>query len=403
VKVLVTHPGSSLYGSDRMLLETLIGMVDAGLDAVLTVPQDGPLVEEAERHGVPVVLSPVPVLRKSALSLRGFAALARSAAAGLVRGGVVLRRVRPDVVYVSTLTTPTWILLARAAGAPVVGHVHEAESGPSRWLQRLMTAPLLACSALLVNSTYALDVLAHSWPELRSRSTVVLNGVAGPPPAVPPPPRPAGPVRLLYVGRLSERKGVLVALAALEELLRTGVDVRLDLVGDVFAEHAEFAHRLHDRVARSELRDHVAIHGFAVDVWTHLSACDILLVPSVLPEPFGNSAVEGVLAARPVIASRTGGLPEAVGHFTSTRLVAPGDPVDLAAAIRTVISSLPEVAAAAQRDAARAAALYAPRRYRDDVVAHVLATVRSPGLPSARALVARGWSVLGRRDVEELT
>jgi len=403
VKVLVSHPGASLYGSDRMLLESLIGMVEAGLDAVLTVPEDGPLVEQAKRHGVPVVLCPAPVLRKSALSPRGFAALARETAVGVVRGWGTLRRLRPDVVYVSTLTTPTWTLLARVAGAPVVGHVHEAESGPPRWVQRLITAPLLTCSSLLVNSTYALDVLARSWPGLRNRSTVVLNGVAGPPAADPPPPRPARPVRLLYVGRLSERKGVLVALAALEELLSTGVDVRLDLVGDVFAEHAEFARHLHDRVGRPELRDHVAIHGFAADVWDHLSTCDVLLVPSVLPEPFGNSAVEGVLAARPVIASRTGGLPEAVGHFTSTRLVAPGDPVDLAAAIRTVISSLPEVAADAQRDAARAAALYAPRRYRDDVVAHVLATVRSPGLPSARALVARGWSVLGRRDVEELT
>nr|WP_166606609.1 glycosyltransferase [Kineococcus siccus] len=367
-----------------MLLESLAGFVDAGAEVVLTVPGPGPLVGLAEDLGVEVLVRPVPVLRKSALSLRGGAALAGATVAAAVRGAALLRRLRPDVAYVSTLTTPSWIALARALRVPVVCHVHEAESTAAPAVQRVLTAPLLAATSVLVNSTFALEVLERSWPRLRGRSTVVLNGVAGPPTPAGARPRAAGPVHLLYVGRLSERKGVLVAVEALGRLLGAGLDVRLDLVGDVFAEHEDFGRRLRARLAEPALADRVALHGFSADVWGHLAACDVLLVPSVLPEPFGNTAVEGVLAGRPVVASATGGLPEAVGGFASVRLVAAGDAAALADAVRTLVGDLPAVSAAALSDAGAAATRYAPGRYRADVAGQVLAVARRAARPAVR-------------------
>jgi len=372
VRVLVTHPGASLYGSDRMVLESVSGLLEAGAQVVLTVPGDGPLVAEARRRGAGVVLAPVPVLRKSALSLRGGLALAGSVVAGVGAGAGVLQRVRPDVVYVSTLTTPSWVVLARAAGRPVVCHVHEAETSPPLVVQRLLTAALLTATSVLVASDYALGVLTRAWPRLRGRSTVVRNGVAGPPAPPSLRRRDAGGARLLYVGRLSERKGVLVAVEALRLLLAGGADVRLDLVGDAFTEHAAFAARLRERLDDPALAGRTTVHGFAADVWGHLAAADVLLVPSVLPEPFGNTAVEGVLAARPVVASDTGGLPEAVGDVASARLVPAGDAAALAEAVRRLVADLPAVSAEALADAPRAAARHAPARYRAEVATAVL-------------------------------
>ncbi|MEZ0490675.1 glycosyltransferase [Kineococcus sp. TBRC 1896] len=367
LRVLLVHPGAGLYGSDRMLLESVRALVAAGDRALLVVPEDGPLVDLARSAGARVLVRPVPVLRKSALTARGLLGLAGRCAVAAARDGALLRRLRPDVVYVSTLTLPTWVLLARAQGVPVVCHVHEAESRAAVPLQRALAAPLLAASHLLVNSEFSRAVLARSWPVLASRSSVLPNGVQGP--SAPVAAGPAGGrLRLLYVGRLSRRKGVLVALDAFAQVLADGLDAHLDLVGDVFGEHADFGRELADRLGREVFQGRVSVHGFDPDVFAHLARADVLLVPSVLPEPFGNTAVEGVLAGRPVLVSDVGGLPEAVAGVPSARLVPPGDAAALARAVSEVAAALPDLQACAARHAPVAAERFAPQRYRAGLV-----------------------------------
>ena len=93
------------------------------------------------------------------------------------------------------------------------------------------------------------------------------------------------------------------------------------------------------------------MHGFQADIWPRLAACDVLVVPSIQPESFGNTAAEGVLAGRPVIASGIGGLPEVVAGFASARLVPPGDVDALVAAIEEVAEDYPALAGKAADDA----------------------------------------------------
>ena len=43
--------------------------------------------------------------------------------------------IRPDVMYVKTVTIPLWIIAARLARKPVVVHVHEAETDAAKPLR----------------------------------------------------------------------------------------------------------------------------------------------------------------------------------------------------------------------------------------------------------------------------
>lgn len=370
-RVLVVHPSAELYGSDRMVLESVRGAVEAGFDVVVALGEDGPLADRVRAAGARAEVLPVPVLRKSSLTPRGLLRLAVSAVRAVLPQARLLRRERPSVLYVSTLTTPTWPLVGRLIGARVVAHVHEAEGRAPAAVRWAMAAPLLACRTVLVNSSYARQTLVEAQPRLAGRSQVVLNGVEGPAggPMARGPRAPGEPLRLLYVGRLSERKGVFVALDALELLLARGASVRLDLVGSTFGEHADVARHLERRLADEALLGAVTVHSFTDDVWSHLAACDALLVPSVLPEPFGNTAVEGLLAGRPVVASDLGGLPEAVQGASGARLVTPGDAEALAAAVQSLAEELPVLSERAAGGAAAAADRYAPGRYRAEVAA----------------------------------
>lgn len=365
--VLVAHPGAELYGSDRVMLESVSGFVDDGWQVVTTLPHGGPLVAELESRGTGVAFVPTPVLRKSALRPRGAVRLIRDTVAGTVQGLRLLRRTRPQAVYVSTVTIPLWSLLGRLTGRPVLVHVHEAEGSASALTRRVLAFPLLLASGLVVNSSFSVDVLRRSISRLTRRATVVYNGVPGPTELVPPRDALTGPVRLVYVGRLSPRKGVDVAVEAVRLLVADGCPATLDVVGAVFPGYEWYQEQLRTQIADGGLQESVRLCGFHPDVWSYLATNDVALVPSRVDEPFGNTAVEAVLAARPVVVSATSGLREAAAGYASAQYVTPGDPRALADAVLAVRDRWSEFRDAAVADAGTAARRHSPEGYRGQV------------------------------------
>ena len=366
--VLVAHPSADLYGSDRVLLESVDALVEQGWGVVVTVPSDGPLVPHLRRRGAEVVLCRTPVLRRSALRPRGAVRLLADVVAGTVAGARLLRRHRPAVVYVNTVTIPWWFLLARAAGSPVLAHVHEAESSSPPAVRRVLALPLLLATAVVANSRFTRGVLLASVPRLARRTTVVHNAVPGPGAPAPAREQVEGPVRVVCAGRLSPRKGAEVVLEAVAVLVERGVDVRLELVGDVFPGYEWFEQRLRERAAAAPLAGRVHLVGFRADVWPHLAGADVVVVPSLLDESFGNAAVEAVLAARPVVVSDLGGLREAAGDYGCARFVAPRDATALADGVQALLADWPRVREVAVGDSATAAARHAAPRYRAELV-----------------------------------
>ncbi|MDP5184383.1 glycosyltransferase [Blastococcus sp. BMG 814] len=365
-RVLLAHPGSELYGSDRVFLESVAALV-ADDQVVVALPGPGPLADALQKVGAQVVTCRMPVIRKSALRPVGALRLLVDAVAGLLPAVRLLRTAGRDGVYVSTLTIPLWIVLAWLSGRRVVCHVHEAERGAPALVRRLLALPVSWASAVVVNSRFSLEVLAESAPGIESRATVVHNGI--PSPATVPPPRTelTGGVRLLFIGRLSARKGPQVAVAALAELRSRGVPACLDLLGGVFPGYEWFEAELREAVAAAGLDGQVAFRGFEADVWPVLAAADVVLVPSVVDEPFGNTAVEAVLAARPLVVSDSSGLREAAAGYASARAVPPGHATAWADAVAGLVADWPTVGRLAVEDAQRARARHAPETYRAEM------------------------------------
>jgi len=368
---LVAHPSAEMYGSDRMLIESVAGLVDAGWQVVVTVPSDGPLVAQVEARGARVVLCPSPVLRKAALRPRGLVSLAVEAVRAVPAATRLLRALRPDALYVSTVTIPLWLPLARVMRVPAVCHVHEAERSAPAVVRQALSLPTLLAASVITNSRFSLDVLADSFSSLGRRAQVVYNGVAGPEVTVQARQELAGAVRLLYVGRLSPRKGVDVAVEALADLVDRGVDARLDLLGAVFPGYEWYEKELADLADRRGVADRLHFLGFQPSVWTFVAEADVVLVPSRFDEPFGNTAVEAVLSARPVVVSDTSGLREAAAGYESAQIVTPGDAAALADAVVHVLADWGFFRQAAWRDASVATERHAPTTYRRLVAATV--------------------------------
>lgn len=362
--VLVAHPSAELYGSDRVLLESVSGLIEDGRQVTVALPGPGPLGEALLERGAEVVHCATPVLRKSALSPLGLARLAGQALAEL--GAARRLAAGKRLVYVNTLTIPLWLVAGRLAGVPVICHVHEAEQSAAPLVRRGLYAPLLLASRLIVNSEFSRGVIAETWPLLDRRTVVVHNGVPGPAEVSAPRPDPR-PARLLFLGRLSPRKGPQVAIEAAALLRERGVDVRLSLLGAVFDGYEWFADELRARC--TELGLDVEWLGFRPSVWEPVADSDIVLVPSTVDEPFGNTAVEAMLAQRPLVVSRTSGLREAAAGYANARFVTPDDPAALADAVEEIIAAWPRVRETIAADRKLAIRRHDPALYRRAIAA----------------------------------
>ncbi len=234
----------------------------------------------------------------------------------------------PDLVHVF-LSDPSCLfhLLARGTHpARMVVSVHNwaaLESGPS------LFGRVLAEAAWTVgNSRFTLDEMRRVVPACSERSSVIYSAVEGP--AAPPHEADFEPLRIVCVGRLVESKGFDVALAAFARLLPGHPGARLQLIGDGPARTALAA-----RAGQLGIAAAVELTGWTDPnrIYEHLDRATVVVVPSRAPETLGQVAIQASLMARPVVASRIGGLPEAVEHERTGLLVEPGDATAIAAAV----------------------------------------------------------------------
>ena len=110
---------------------------------------------------------------------------------------------------------------------------------------------------------------------------------------------PADALICLYVGRLSEEKGVLDVLAAWREVRHP--DALLVLVGPDMTGHALDAGPLARRyVSEHGMGDRVRFHGASNDVARLLRGADIYVQPSHY-EAFSNAVIEAMATGLPVV------------------------------------------------------------------------------------------------------
>ena len=326
---------------------------------------DGPFRERLERDGLAVEIVRAP-----------------DAVTGARRDGGGLRQMLalPGVVQmarnIAARAKGFDVLLANSQKALIVGALASKMAGqPLVWcLRDILTADHFSgfnrklvvflanrfANRIVANSEATLAAFVASCGRTK-RTKVVYNGIDVPPDPTCEIATAAREIRkslgwdgAKVVGlfsRLAPWKGQHVLLEALPKV----PELHALFVGaPLFGDEVLYQRELEAKVAALGLGDRVRFLGFREDIPALLAAVDFVAHTSVAPEPFGRVIVEGMLAGKPVIATRAGGACEIIKDGITGRLVTPGDADELAKTLHEMIEQPDEAARLARAGGASA-------------------------------------------------
>jgi phosphatidylinositol alpha-1,6-mannosyltransferase len=300
-----------------------------------------------KRHAVRVVtayhhssdVSEIDVVRAPCPGLVPFALFA------LWRGALLLRR-DPGISVIfggSTVVTPLVLILARLFGRRAVVQVHGLDIVYRSALYQLLCVRWLkGCDRIIANSAYTAS-LAETKGVSADRISVVPPGVE--------PERFTAPVDvdatkrlfglegrrvILFVGRLARRKGVKEFIQeSLPEIVAAVPQACFVIVGanptESLTHRDDMVTEIAAAASRLNLERHVMLLGSLSDddVVKLYQTCDLVVLPALATpddvEGFGIVLLEAAAAGKPVVATRAGGIPDAVEQGKSGVLVEAGD------------------------------------------------------------------------------
>jgi len=364
MRLLILDQFSDPGGAQQALVDLLPAVRGRGWDALIGMPGAGPLFEQIGALGfetAQIDCGPYGSGRKSVADALRFIAGARRLAR---QARQLARRIRADLVYVNG---PRLLPAVAGMSVPVVFHSH---SYVAEGIVRRITGRALERTGASVIA--ACRFVAKPWAQFvtRERVTVIYNGVAGPSRAFA---RRAGALRVGCIGRMAPEKGqrefLRVASAVHHRLPECRFSVfGAPLFGDAHAQR--YAARVREEAAGLP----VDFAGWTSDVHAALAGLDLLLVPSIGPEATPRVIPEAFSAGVPVIAFRSGGIPE----LTSDMPGALADSVEQMAALAIELLTDTVERRARMSEAAREQwrRRFTLERYRQDVLATIECAAR---------------------------
>ena len=263
---------------------------------------------------------------------------------GLLRLRKLLRKEHFDIIHVHW-PFPLAVFgyfAGRWAGAPVVNEFYGVEL---RWVRNKMPVFTPFMRWILRTSDLVVAISSHTRSEIERIAPVRVEIVpyGSPVPSIPAQKtaeqEPSRTRRVLFVGRLVERKGVEYLVRATKEL-DLPFPVQLDIVGAGPEEE-----NLRSLAAQLGLADRVNLAGrvSSQELKEYYAACDCFVLPAIIDsrgdtEGLGVVLIEAMSYRKPVVASALGGIVDIVHHEKTGLAVPEKDPKALAGAISRLLN-----------------------------------------------------------------
>jgi glycosyltransferase involved in cell wall biosynthesis len=309
----------SWRGGQQQVLLTVMGLRARGHRAVLVAHPEGVLYRRAREGDDLVALAP-----RSEVDLASAWRLAR-----------VLKLYGPDVVHAHDphAVAMASLALSFGAGTPAPRLVasrrvdfHLQRHSFSRWKYRqveLFLAASRAIRGILVDDGIPASrvVVVHDGIDVERAAHLAALDIRGEFWF------PKGAPVVVNVGALVAHKGQKFLVEAMAAVRRRVPDAQLVIFGE-----GDLRDPLTRQIKELGLEKHVVLAGFREDVLALTKSADLFVMSSVT-EGLGSAVLDAMAMGLPVVATRAGGIPEAVEDGVTGRLAPPGHAGSLADAI----------------------------------------------------------------------
>jgi glycosyltransferase involved in cell wall biosynthesis len=310
-------------GGQNQVLLTVNGLRSIGERAALVAHPDGELLRRASEG-----LELVPLAPRTELDLKAAWRFAR-----------VLKRLAPDVIHahdphgVAMASLALSLSSGSSRGGPTPPLVasrrvdfHLKGNSFSRWKHRQVDCFIAASEAI------RLMLVADGVP---AEDTVTVHEGIDVDRVIAAPPvdvheilwLPHGAPIVGNVAALVPHKGQRHLIEAARLVVQEIPDARFVILGE-----GELRDPLERLIHEHHLEKHVLLPGFRTDVLGCIKSFDVFAMSSVT-EGLGTSLLDAMACARPIVATRAGGIPEIVEDGVNGLLVPPRDHAELARVI----------------------------------------------------------------------
>jgi len=338
INILYVHSSDNLYGSDQSLLRLIERLDREKYKAIVVISNDvtdsGLLSSELKNLGVKVVKAKLAVLRQQYYSIRGFFQFIFRLITSthfLIR---LMRTEKIQIVHSNTSAVYSGAFAAKFSKIPHIWHVREIILNPNI-LKRVNSWIIPALSTrIIANSMRTKDSIVGNNPRNLKKTEVIYNGID-----LPRFDAYSGSGQQLrkaweisdktmligMVGRISYRKGQEYFVSVASDVLEKHPNAKFVIVGGTIPGHENVKSELIAQVSQLEISGKVIIEDFREDIPAVMDALDVFVLPSILPESFGNVILEAMAMKKPVVANAHGGSIEIVDDDVTGFLVKPND------------------------------------------------------------------------------
>ncbi|MDD5528822.1 MAG: glycosyltransferase family 4 protein [bacterium] len=305
-KVLFFDHSAQFGGAERSLLDIIAGLKKTDNTFVTS---NETILARFKKKGIRCILFPMPPKivnkkRNAGINLDEICIIIKL----ILRFINLLRKEKPDLVYTNSQKAHLiGGVSARILQIPV--YVHFRDIFNKKLFSKIWTFGIYLIANKLISISNA---VAKQFPA-SGKVKIIYNGIDIKLDSHKNTKKQNSCFVVGYAGQIARWKGIEYFIQSASMIMqRKNIDIKFIIVGGPIFGDEEYLKELKDLTKKLKVEENIQFKGVVENAINEILEFDILVHPSVLPEPFGRVLIEAGILEKPVVATNIGAIPEIV-------------------------------------------------------------------------------------------
>lgn len=344
MNILIVNGSADMYGANKILLQCIKFLQNRKV--YLVVPSEGLLTaaineqRSSYQHVEVIVFADMPLLYRGMGFKNGIRLLQK-----LVRFKRLIKNLQSDKrinwAYINTLSCLLSLKAVKMSGIKSLVHVHEILENHSILTREINCYGLKWSDKIIaVSEPVRENLLEVATKAQKNKVITVLNGIGDMCISDSLASTTERKIVITLFGRIKPEKGIWFFLDAIERLPKQSVEKCIfNIVGSPAPGGEQMVTKLAKDISEHKHAHCIHLQGFIPDIRQKLNQSDIIVVPSLMRDPFPTTILEAMSAGKPVIATKTGGAIQSVQDDVTGILIDAGNIDSFKDALQKLIES----------------------------------------------------------------